>query len=614
MNFKENLCRKSYFFSLYIHCNYGISLGGIMGKRFLCLILAILIAFSAVGCSKEDLGNARLFDAGQTSDADTFEDLTDDWFCRQMEADPMSCHFTLENPDAYHITFSDQTLCTLTMEEHIKEMDAIKNLLDRLKDIDRNNLTARQRLVYDLMKDYYGLEEKLGDYYYYQNLLSPTAGIPSSLPVLLSSFSFHDTEDIECYLSLLEEMDIYFGQIYAFATEQTKLGLMENTDSLQQTIDFCASFSQVQADHLLLTSFDDRIKNAAFLDEAEKASYISRNQSIIYDVVLPSYLSLSNQLSSIIDKTDDNGSLSVKEKGRTYYALLVRKNTGTKESPYTVFQEIAAKRQEDLFQMADLFAHNPALASMLGSYTCPLKTPDDMIEHLQDSIQNDFPACENVTVTIHEIAPQLRQTSAPAYYLIAPLDSGGYHNIFYNPDSNADTTSLFTTMAHEGFPGHLYQTAMSYQYGLEPVRALLSFPAYTEGWATYVEYMSYQYAGLPDQLASVLALNESIVLSLYASADIGIHYYGWDRASLLEFLENYGIKDQDVVDQIYQLIVEDPANYLHYYVGYMNFASLQKDYKDAKKDDFSYMEFHKKILQTGPAPFDILRDALLGTS
>lgn len=171
-------------------------------------------------------------------------------------------------------------------------MDEIKNLLDRLKDIDRNNLTARQRLVYDLMKDYYGLEEKLGDYYYYQNLLSPTAGIPSSLPVLLSSFSFHDTEDIECYLSLLEEMDIYFGQIYAFATEQTKLGLMENTDSLQQTIDFCASFSQVQADHLLLTSFDDRIKNAAFLDEAEKASYIS-GTVVIYDVVLPSYLSLS---------------------------------------------------------------------------------------------------------------------------------------------------------------------------------------------------------------------------------------------------------------------------------------------------------------------------------
>lgn len=585
-----------------------------MGKRFLCLILAILIAFSTVGCSKEDIGNARLFDAGQTSDADTFEDLTNDWFCRQMEADPLSCHFTLENPDAYHITFSDQTLCTLTLEENLKEMDEIDDLLSRLKDIDRDALTARQRLVYDLLEDYYGLEEKLGDYYYYQNLLSPTAGIPSSLPVLLSSFSFYDTEDIECYLSLLEEMDIYFGQIYAFATEQTRLGLMENTVSLQQTIDFCASFSQAQDDHLLLTSFDDRIKNAAFLNEAEKTTYISRNQSIIYDVVLPSYLSLSNQLSSITDKTDDNGSLSIKEKGRSYYALLVRRNTGTKESPYTVFQEIAAKRQDDLSQMADLFAHNPALASMLGNYACPLKTPEDMIEHLQTSIQNDFPACENVTVTIHEIAPQLRQTSAPAYYLIAPLDSEGYHNIFYNPDSNADTTSLFTTMAHEGFPGHLYQTAMSYQYGLEPVRALLSFPAYTEGWATYVEYLSYQYAGLPDQLASVLALNDSIVLSLYASADIGIHYYGWGRASLLEFLEKYGIKDQEVVDQIYQLIVEDPANYLHYYVGYMNFASLQDDYKDAKKDDFSYMEFHKKILLTGPAPFDILREILFGTS
>lgn len=82
-----------------------------MGKRFLCLILAILIAFSAVGCSKEDLGNARLFDAGQTSDADTFEDLTDDWFCKQMEADPMSCHFTLENPEPIY-TFRTRRLHT----------------------------------------------------------------------------------------------------------------------------------------------------------------------------------------------------------------------------------------------------------------------------------------------------------------------------------------------------------------------------------------------------------------------------------------------------------------------------------------------------------------------
>lgn len=114
------------------------------------------------------------------------------------------------------------------------------------------------------MKDYYSLEEKLGDYYYYQNLLSPTCRYSFSLPVLLSSFSFHDTEDIECYLSLLEEMDIYFGQIYAFATEQSKLGLMENTDSLQQTIDFCASFSQVQADHLLLTSLTTAKKRCLF--------------------------------------------------------------------------------------------------------------------------------------------------------------------------------------------------------------------------------------------------------------------------------------------------------------------------------------------------------------
>ena len=82
---------------------------------------------------------------------------------------------------------------------------------------------------------------------------------------------------------------------------------------------------------------------------------------------------------------------------------------------------------------------------------------------------------------------------------------------------------------------------------------------------------------------------------------------------IFHFFKKYGIHDENVIDQIYQLIVEDPANYLKYYVGYMNFASLEEEYRDAKKHDFSYMNFHKKILQTGPAPFAILKQQLLET-
>ena len=120
----------------------------------------------------------------------------------------------------------------------------------------------------------------------------------------------------------------------------------------------------------------------------------------------------------------------------------------------------------------------------------------------------------------------------------------------------------FTTLAHEGFPGHLYQTIISYQSGLPAIRSILNYPGYVEGWATYVEMMSYHYAALREDAATLLALNQSALLSLYASTDIGIHYDGWSLADTIKFWNDYGISDPDTIAEIYRYIISEPANYL----------------------------------------------------
>ena len=182
--------------------------------------------------------------------------------------------------------------------------------------------------------------------------------------------------------------------------------------------------------------------------------------------------------------------------------------------------------------------------------------------------------------------------------------------IYYNPSKVSGNLDLFTTIAHEGFPGHLYQTVMSYSYGLENVRSMLSFPGFTEGWATYVEMISYHYAGMDESLATVLEKNYSVILSLYATADIGIHYRGWDVAQTLSFFSEYGISDREVVEEIYQMILSDPANYLKYYVGYLSFLSLRQEMAAKYPDTFTLYEFHKCILETGPTSFDLLEEEL----
>lgn len=122
---------------------------------------------------------------------------------------------------------------------------------------------------------------------------------------------------------------------------------------------------------------------------------------------------------------------------------------------------------------------------------------------------------------------------------------------------------------------------------------------------------SYRYAGLDTDLASVLQLNQSILLSLYASMDMGIHYQGWDASDVKKFLTHYGINSASAASETYEYILGEPANYLKYYIGYLKFLDLQKYAKNALGEAYTDKAFHEAVLKIGPAPFDIVKKYLL---
>ena len=52
----------------------------------------------------------------------------------------------------------------------------------------------------------------------------------------------------------------------------------------------------------------------------------------------------------------------------------------------------------------------------------------------------------------------MKEYLSPAFYLTPPMDTGTPNVIYINPAASYQGLELFTTLAHEGFPGHLYQT------------------------------------------------------------------------------------------------------------------------------------------------------------
>ena len=75
-----------------------------------------------------------------------------------------------------------------------------------------------------------------------------------------------------------------------------------------------------------------------------------------------------------------------------------------------------------------------------------------------------------------------------------------------------------------------------------------------------------------------------------------------------EFLADYGFDDDETVHSVFRAIVADPASYLPYCIGYMEFKELREDTEETMGDDFDLTQFHQCILNVGPCSFDILEN------
>jgi uncharacterized protein (DUF885 family) len=195
---------------------------------------------------------------------------------------------------------------------------------------------------------------------------------------------------------------------------------------------------------------------------------------------------------------------------------------------------------------------------------------------------------------------------SPAFYMIPAIDNTDENVIYVNQSQMKNNLTLYTTLAHEGYPGHLYQTIYYAEKNPDPLRSIFNFGGYVEGWATYAEMCSYYLSPLNKNQAILLQKNSSIILGLYALADMGIHYEGWSRLDTIAFFKNYGIKDAKIVDQIYELIIGSPGNYLKYYIGYVEFLELKKKWVKKEGENYSQKEFHDAVLSVGPATFELV--------
>lgn len=575
-----------------------------------------------------------------------FRACTNTIFTTDISGNPLNLHYTLAYPESSGIKDYSLSLGTFDPTQLSGQKILLENRRTMINAFPARDLSPDNRLTQQILSLYYETQLLPARQYLLEEALSPSLGTQAQLPILLAEYTFRKEDDVRNYLKLLTSVDSYLESILSFEKLKAQNGTFMSDATADRIISQCSAFIKDPDDNYLASVFSEKIQSLSGISVQKKAAYQKLHNQILTGQVLPAYQSLIDGLYLLKGSGKNPGGLCQFAGGKAYYEYLIKSSCGIYDTVPEIQSRLIHQFQTDLSLATKLMGSSTATPTFAKDVFLPISeaqtgtpsgifsfsaglidaasglsftstpstsetSPEQILEDLQKQIQTDFPAVPSTSYEVKYVHPDLEEHLSPAFYLTPPIDTLSPNDIYINRHANMSGLELYTTLAHEGFPGHLYQTITFASSAPDPVRYLPAMGGYVEGWATYAESFAYTYYQ-PDSTDGQLAwLNRSLNLCMMSLLDTVIHYNGWNQERCATFLSQLGITDNTIQKEIYQVIVEDPANYLKYYLGYLQFLDLQQEVRELAGDTFHLYSFHQKVLSAGPCQFPILKQWIL---
>ena len=612
-----------------------------LSTRQLLLAIFVLAVFAGIS----------IFLFTYKHDEKKYTHISSQVFYDEMLSSTLNMHYTLAYPENFGIHNYEAILPCYSAKGYLRSQAATENVLASLKKLVPEKLSDEDAYSYRLLTRSLDNSLRMSSYAYYEEPLSPSSGMQSQLPILLAEYTFRCKQDVTDYLSLLNQTDEYFASLLRYEKEKAAAGLLMPASSLEKVKKQCDTIVSKdeleQGTHFLQSTFRERVQllcESDVLTSEEAEKFCAQNDRLLKTVLQPAYEALADGLFLLEDENIQLAGLASKPRGTEYYQYLLRSETGSYRSIDEIKELLSEAFHREYESIHTLTTENPDIFHYLSNEEAdffPYDNADDMLRDLQIRMQDDFPSLptdnsgsaetsdrqsvsgQYPSVCVKTVSSSLEKYCAPAFYLTAPLDDTDNNVIYINEKNSPTGLELYTTLAHEGYPGHLYQTVYSNRAflnnGENNVRQVLWYGGYLEGWALYVEFISYDYAAelMKERNQNMDSLyielekhNRSLQLCLYSLLDIMIHYENASYSQVAQVLEKFGIENSSAVKAIYTYIAEEPCNYLKYYLGYLEILELQKQAKALWGTSYTDYAFHKFYLDCGPSDFTSLLERL----
>jgi len=541
-------------------------------------------------------------------DMEIFDDYT--------TSDALSFHLTVAHPENFPEMSDPETgWGTFSYEDARAETEREKAWLERLRAIGRDALSPEDQLTYDTLEQYLSWSIESFDYYYYGEVLDTIVGLHSNLPLNMTFYDIDSVEDIEGYLTLLADTPRIMGLVLKFEQEKAEKGLFMTDEALDEVLGQLKDVIDAKKTLFLRATFDEAIAGIELSDDQRKA-YEKRNDELV-DALVASYKDLYDGLKPLRGSgANAAGLCAFGEEGLRYFELELSYNACSAIAPGDALDTLEKELEYQISVIRDTMRKEPSVYDNFDQITLSVGSTQENLDYLETLMQGYFPELPEHSVTFMDCPEELEDQFSPAAYLVPPVDDASENLIILNAKTLGEDTRFLDTLAHEGYPGHMYH----YQYVrtlLEQTgyaRQVLDLTGYYECWSQAGEVFFDTYnTRFSNNYCRFMSANSTLGnLLLPAIISVKVNYEGTTKEGAIAYVAQY--YDTDAANELgsvyYKYAVENPFYFLKYAMGFTMFQQELRKAQMVCGSSFDRLAYNKAFLDLGPTYFNFILPAM----
>ena len=531
------------------------------------------------------------------------------WYVTQ---DGYSYHMFVDDPSVFQIDPASvkMTLGEFTEEDSVRVTQEATVFLDKLNAINREELKPETQFSYDVLLQILTDDAEETHFEYFYEPLTEYSGLHSNMPLSFALFELKNVQDVEDYLTLLADMPRYMGQVLAYEQKRAELGMFMTEPALDAILEDIQLIIDAKDTTFLYVTFEEGIDKLTDLTPEQAQTYKDRNASLLKNEYLNSFQTLYDGLSDLRKSCRTYEEVSqYTDIQKEYFEYSMQAGGCNSLTVEETLEMLKSELNYLLYDFVKISNDRPDVYDAEINLTSGDMQKD--LDYLQTLIQPLLPVLPEHNLTLTDVPEELQDQFAPAAYVIPAMDDWKDNTIFINTATEDPT--LLLTLAHEGYPGHMYQYI--YQRSkdnLGLMQRAANFSGYAEGWAQFAEFLTVENQDQYDKELVRFYFDYGQIMNsiLPAIISILVNYYGYTQDAVANAISGYGLDGEYLAPIFYNTVVDQPYYFFDYAVGYSQLAQLYRDTKNELGDKFDMASFLKTYLDLGPGNFDLVKEQI----